>query len=280
MFRLFCYAVLIAAIKKDCRLMSDIDSEDDLKNFEPDPEDLIRPIQIDSGGAQPAMDDVLPSLPEERGPEDAPARTGLKHAFDGEFNLLNKGDYIDLREKDPTLNRIVIGAGWEQRSMEEDKIDIDLSCFLLDREEMTRVDEDFVFYNNEKALDGAVKHQGDSRTGAGEGDDESIFIDLNGIPFDVLKVVFVLSVYQEEEQSKTFGMVRDLYVRIVNEDDENELLRLIPPEDEIRGANAMQAFCLVREGPKWFAEALGVTTKSRLNEFVRKYGLTIREETG
>ena len=110
-------------------------------------------------------------------------------------NKVKRGDEINLTLKDPTMKAIMVGVGWDLKAFESDPLDLDASVFLLDRNEKTRVDEDFVFYNNLIGSEGAVKHQGDSRTGAGDGDDEIMMINLQELPFDIMKISFVLSIY-------------------------------------------------------------------------------------
>lgn len=286
--------------------MDDIDTGDDLNKLDSlMDDDSIRPIDFDTPKPAP---NPAPDFPDEPAPNPAPplsefgevppadealaagedlfipVREALplpaSNAEIEEANLIKKGDYVDLSEKAPGLARMIIGAGWEQKTVDGDKVDMDLSCFLLNRENTTRVDEDFVFYNNETALDGAVKHRGDSRTGAGEGDDETIFVDLNGVPFDIIKVLFVLSIYDEARQGNNFGKVRDIYVRLVNEDDGLELTRFVVPAEEVETANVLKTICLVREGPKWYAECLSLPSYSYLNEVASEYGMIIAEDAG
>ena len=192
-----------------------------------------------------------------------------------EFNLAEQGDYFDLMKKVPSLRRITVGAGWDHKMFEEKKVDVDLSCFLLDKNNQTRVDEDFIFYNNDSGSDGAVRHMGDSRTGAGDGDDESIRIDLNGVPFDVQRIMLVLSIYNADEAEQHLGMVRNIYLRLVNEEDGNEIVRIQMDEKFLNGITGMQAACLVREGPKWYFEALENSVRGGLGAIATQYGIIV-----
>lgn len=199
-------------------------------------------------------------------------------AYDNEgVNFINKGEYADLLEKTPTLKSITIGAGWAQKSFEEAPIDVDLSMFLLDKTDMTRIDEDFIFYNNESACDGAVCFQGDSRTGAGDGDDENIFIDLNGISFDIIKIIFVFSIYDPEIKGHHFGMVKNMFFNIVNKDDGHEIVRYRLNPSDHKGGNAMIVATLLREGPKWIMEASADITNAGLAKFATDYGIIVKE---
>src|SRR5690242_8225841 len=114
---------------------------------------------------------------------------------------VNVGDDVNLTAKDPTMHKLLVGAGWDLNAFNADALDLDISMFMIGKDDKTRVDEDFVFYNQIEAFDGGVRHGGDSRTGAGDGDDETISIDLHAVPFDILKIVFVLSIYKGEEKN-------------------------------------------------------------------------------
>lgn len=193
-----------------------------------------------------------------------------------EENLIHKGDYLDIRRKIPELKEIVIGAGWDTKMFEENPLDVDLSCFLLNKDDQTREDEDFVFYNNDKACAGAVRYMGDSRNGAGDGDDESIIIDLNALPFDVMKITIALTIYEAAERSHDFAGVRNMYLRFVNAYDDNEMFRYRLSEEEFAGKTGIKVGELVREGPKWFFNAVGEPIPGGLASIATKYGLIIQ----
>lgn len=191
-----------------------------------------------------------------------------------------KGDHFNLTQRDPTMRQIMVGAGWSQRSVEMEPIDLDLTCFLLDKRDQTRTDEDFIFYNNPLGCEGAVKLLEDSRGGAGDGDDERIFIDINGLPFDIIRMVFAIGIYDPEQKGFSFSDVRDLYIRIFNYEDGQELARFMIPDDELAGLNGVTMAVMVREGPQWILQPLGEGVKGGLSPIARRYGLLIAEEAG
>lgn len=194
-----------------------------------------------------------------------------------EDNRIEKGDDINLKEKDPTLTHITVGVGWTVNSFDTDELDVDVSCFLLNNDDKTRVDNDFVFYNNMEASDGAVVHNGDSRTGAGEGDDETISIDLNGLPFDIGKVMFVFSIYKGEEREQTMSSVRNGYLRVINTSNNHEILRY-DLHDEVQGhqETGMYVGALTREGPKWHFKAIGEFAQGGLSEIATGYDIIVQ----
>lgn len=271
--------------------MSDFDNtEDDIFAKMQVEEDDVKPIDI--GSTIPVPSKGAPAFESSdlmREPQSPPMKPGEEYVQDippdiaekmlqTEFKLIKRGDYLDLLRKDPTLKKIRIGAGWEQRLMEEERIDIDLSAFILDARGMTRVDEDFIFYNNESGAGGGIKHLGDSRTGAGEGDDEALTIDLSALPFDIHRVVFAISIYDEEGKGHNFSLVRDVFLRVVNEEDQNEICRFIfQGEDELKGGNAIYVATMIREGPKWHFEVQADVVNGSLAEIATKYGIVVRE---
>lgn len=199
--------------------------------------------------------------------------------IDLDGNFVEIGDDYNIRAKDPSLHKIMIAAGWDANAFNADILDMDMSLFLLNKDGTTRVDEDFVFYNQTKILDGAVQHHGDSRTGAGDGDDEVISIDLQGVPFDVLQIAIVLSVYKGFEKEQNLSMVRNTYVRLVNEENEEEILRYkLDPDLVDKEETAVIAAFLNREGPKWHFKPVAELVEKGLGELARRYGMIINQE--
>ncbi len=195
---------------------------------------------------------------------------------DGKAEL---GDDINLSVKDPTLRRITVGMGWDLNAFNADVLDLDVSVFLLNKEEMTRMDSDFIFYNNDEGSDGAIVHGGDSRTGAGDGDDESLTIDLQGISYDVMRIIIVLSVYKGNEKEQNLGMVRNAYVRVMNTENLHEFVRYeIDDVIEDKTETAMIVGQINREGPKWHFKPQAEFFPDGLAEIATKYGCIIGQQ--
>lgn len=194
-------------------------------------------------------------------------------------NFVRIGDDVNLLEYDPTLKLVQIGSGWDINAFDADVIDADMSLILLDKNGKTRMDEDFVFYNNLEGCEGAVRHLGDSRTGAGDGDDEIALVNLHGVPFDVMKIILVLSIYKGDEKQQRLGDVQGAFVRIVNRDTRRELCRY-NLEDDLRNSNdtAMIMAELNREGPKWHFKPIGEFVKGGLRKVAMRYDLIIADQ--
>lgn len=191
---------------------------------------------------------------------------------------LKIGDDIGLTNKDPTLKKILIGAGWEVRSFEGEDPDLDLCCFILDKDRQTRKDPDFIFYNNREAEEGEVKHLGDSRTGAGEGDDEIIEVDLQALPFEVASIMLVISIHDGEVKEQDFSKMKDVFVRIINEETSQELCNLRIPDAflEDNKGYAMKVGRVFRDGPKWrFHGDTSVIGKGGLRTVATEYGIIV-----
>jgi len=193
-------------------------------------------------------------------------------------NFVNLGEEVNINAKDESLKRIVIGAGWDANAFNVEIPDLDISVFMLGKDGATRVDDDFVFYNQPETLNGGIRHHGDSRTGAGDGDDETISVYLEAVPFDVMQLAIVLSVYKGFEKEQNVSMVRNAYIRIFNEENSYEIVRFKMDEhlEDQTNSGVIAAF-LNREGPKWhFKPAMEFHPKG-LADIAKKYGIIIQE---
>ncbi len=194
-------------------------------------------------------------------------------------NLIHKGDRLNLTQMDPTIRRLEFGFGWDVTGFGEKGADLDASIFLLDKHNMTREDEDFVFYNNTEGCNGAARHVGDSRSGAGAGDDEKIVLELDNIPFDIFKIEVVISIYDGDEREKSFEKdVRNTYVRLQNLDSEMELFRYELDKEfkEKPEATVIKIGFLERMGPEWHFQAEGITMRGGLAKVATEYGIIIK----
>jgi tellurium resistance protein TerD len=190
---------------------------------------------------------------------------------------LKREERANLTRLDPTLRKIMVGIGWDVAGFGAEPPDLDVSIFMVDKNEKTRVDEDFIFYNNLKSPDGALEHMGDNRTGAGEGDDENIRIDLDKIPYEVYRIYFVISIYEAEIKKQSFKSVRNSFLRIVNEETGIELMRFNLDQEFIDEpeSTAVNVGFLERSGPNWFFEGVGKMTKGGLKEIATQYGIIV-----
>lgn len=181
---------------------------------------------------------------------------------------------INLSELDRTVKILRIAAGWDLKEYDGENIDVDLSCFLLGADNMTREDGDFIFYNNLKSSDLAVRHLGDNRDGFGEKDDEAIIVNISALPYNVYKIVFVASIYLADERDQDFTRVDNAFIRIANEDTEEELARDDMGE-KFQDATAVKFCELERMGTEWYFRKIHEPLKGGLKEAAESFGCII-----
>lgn len=179
---------------------------------------------------------------------------------------LEKGQRVNVE-----LLKFTIGLGWDtnQSSTGED-FDLDASAFMLGENRKILSDDYFVFYNNLKSPDGAVEHTGDNLTGEGDGDDESIRIDLSKINPLVNEICFVVTIHQASERRQNFGQIHNSFIRIYNTDTNEEILRY-ELEEDFSVETAVEFGRLYKKAGQWKFEAIGVGQKQGLQEYLNKY---------
>lgn len=185
---------------------------------------------------------------------------------------LSKGGNISLSKTDPSLVRMVVGLGWDERQTDGKEFDLDASAFILGADGKCRKDTDFIFYNNMKSLDGAVEHTGDNRTGAGEGDDEQIKVDLSKLSADVDKIAITVTIHDADQRSQNFGQVANAFIRIANGDNGSEVVRYDLTED-YSTETAMVFGELYKHNGEWKFRAVGQGYAGGLAAMAMQYGL-------
>lgn len=198
----------------------------------------------------------------------------IKSTF-GQLSMLHKGEAVSLSEIDPGLQKAIVAVGWDAPEESEGfPVDIDLSAFLLRTDGRVRRDTDFIFYNNLEFEGGALMHRGDSTEGAADGDDEIIDVDLQGIPYDVDKIVFAVTIHNGEERHQTFGIVKNAFIRILNAETNVELAHYDLTEDA-SSDNAIIFGELVRDGLGWKFGAIGQGSNGGMYKIAREFGVNV-----
>ena len=188
---------------------------------------------------------------------------------------LKKGQKVDLTKTNPGLKQILVGLGWDVNKYDGGKdFDLDSSVFLLNANGKVRDDDDFVFYGNLKHKSGAVEHMGDNLTGAGEGDDEEIKIDLSKVPADIEKIDFTVTIYEAEERKQNFGQVENAFIRVVNQATGEELIRYDLGED-FSIETAVVIGELYRNKGEWKFNAIGSGFGGGLASLGKNYGVNV-----
>ena len=185
---------------------------------------------------------------------------------------LSKGGNVSLSKEAPGLKKIVLGLGWDVRKTDGADFDLDAMVFLVNDQGKVRSDTDFVFFNNKSSSEGSVTHGGDNRTGAGEGDDETVSIDLDAVPADVQKVIAAVVIYEGQQRGQNFGMVEKAFIRVVNGDGGSEIARYDLTEDA-GTVTAMIFGEVYRNAGEWKFKAIGQGYQEGFQALVRSYGV-------
>ncbi|GAB3579913.1 TerD family protein [Calidifontibacter terrae] len=190
---------------------------------------------------------------------------------------LSKGGNISLAKAAPGMTSAIIGLGWNPRTTDGAAFDLDASALLCAENGKVRSDADFVFYNNLTGDNGAVTHQGDNRTGEGDGDDEQIVIDLTRVSADVAKISFVASIDQADSRGQNFGQVSDAYIRVFDADDptNNDKGVRFDLGEDASTETALIFGELYRNGGEWKFRAIAQGYSSGLAGVIADFGLSV-----
>ncbi len=182
---------------------------------------------------------------------------------------LKKNDILNLAKKNPGLKKVILGAGWDVASGGQD-FDLDIAAFLLNANgKVQNIPDDVIFFNNMQGQ--GIYLEGDNRTGAGEGDDERIRIDLESIPAHVQKIVFVVTIHEAQAKRQTFGMVENSYVRLLDEENnEREICRFNLKENGSTVTSVIFSE-LYKQNGEWQFKAIGEGKIADLNGVLALY---------
>jgi len=187
---------------------------------------------------------------------------------------LSKGGNISLSKTDPSLKNVIVGLGWDARPTDGVDFDLDASAFMVKEDGKVRSDSDFIFYNQTRSICGSVEHTGDNRTGAGDGDDESVIVLLDKVPADIQRIAFTVTIHEAELRKQNFGQVSHAFVRIVNKDSGQEVTRYDLSEDASI-ETAMIFGEIYRHGAEWKFRAVGQGYAGGLAALARQYGINL-----
>lgn len=188
---------------------------------------------------------------------------------------LQKGQKVSLTKSNPGLSKVVVGLGWDVNAFDTGgSFDLDSSAFLLGDSGKVNGSDDFVFYGNLRHKSGAVEHLGDNLTGAGDGDDEQIKIDLSRVPDNISRIAFTVTIYEAEERRQNFGMMNNSFIRIVDETNGQEILRYDLGEDfSIETAAVFGE--LYKHNGEWKFNAIGSGYQGGLAALCANYGVEV-----
>ena len=188
---------------------------------------------------------------------------------------LSKGQKVSLTKDNPGLKKVIVGLGWDVNGFDTGAaFDLDAVAFMLGDTGRVTKSEDFVFYGNLKDPSGSVIHMGDNRTGAGEGDDEQITVDLTLVPANITRIAFTATIYEAEARRQNFGQVNNAYIRIYDETTGAELLRYDLGED-FSIETAIVVGEIYRNNGEWKFNAIGSGFQGGLAALCNHYGIEV-----
>lgn len=191
---------------------------------------------------------------------------------------LQKGQKVSLTKDNTGLSSVLVGLGWDAVTQKKiglfgvkpRAIDCDASAILLKNGKFCNK-ADLVYFGNLRHKNGAVQHLGDNLTGAGEGDDEQIIVELSKVPAEYDRIVIVVNIYQAVARKQHFGMIQNAFIRIVDGKTNAEMCRYDLSEN-YDGYTAMIFGEIYRHNDEWKFNAMGQPTNDPgLVELTRRF---------
>ena len=188
---------------------------------------------------------------------------------------LQKGQKINLTKGGGGLRSVMVGLGWDVNAFDSGAdFDLDAAAFMVDSNGKCQTEKEFVFYGNLEHPSGAIKHMGDNRTGDGEGDDEQIEVNLADIPANIEKIAFTATIYDAETRRQNFGQVSNAYIRLVNVETNEEIIRYDLGED-FSIETAVVVGEIYRHNGEWKFNAIGSGFQGGLAALCGHYGIEV-----
>jgi len=187
---------------------------------------------------------------------------------------LQKGGNVSLEKVAPGMTKLRAGLGWDTRATDGADFDLDASVFMIGENGKVIDDKSFIFYNNLKSVCGSVEHTGDNLTGEGDGDDETVKIDLTIVPAAVTKIVIAVTIHDAASRNQNFGQVSNAFIRVLNESNNDEVVRYDLSEDySIETALNFGEF--YRHNGEWKFKAIGQGFAGGLGPLAQQYGVSV-----
>ena len=187
---------------------------------------------------------------------------------------LIKGQNISLSKTDSSLKNILVGLGWDARSTDGQDFDLDASVFMATENGKVPSDRHFIFYNQLVSPCGGVEHTGDNLTGDGDGDDESVIVRLDKVESNIKSLFITVTIHDAEARLQNFGQVSNAFVRIVNNDTSDEIVRFDLSED-YSTETAMVFGEIYRHNGEWKFRAIGQGYTGGLYSLCQQYGVNV-----
>lgn len=187
---------------------------------------------------------------------------------------LTKGQNVSLSKTDPNLKNVLVGLGWDTRSTDGQDFDLDTSVFMATENGKVPSDRHFIFYNQLVSPCGGVEHTGDNLTGDGDGDDESVIVQLDKVESNIKSLFITVTIHDAEARRQNFGQVSNAFVRIVNNDTSEEIVRFDLSED-YSTETAMVFGEIYRHNGEWKFRAIDQGYTGGLYSLCQQYGVNV-----
>lgn len=187
---------------------------------------------------------------------------------------LTKGQNVSLSKTDPNLKNVLVGLGWDTRSTDGQDFDLDTSVFMATENGKVPSDRHFIFYNQLVSPCGGVEQTGDNLTGDGDGDDESVIVQLDKVESNIKSLFITVTIHDAEARRQNFGQVSNAFVRIVNNDTSEEIVRFDLSED-YSTETAMVFGEIYRHNGEWKFRAIGQGYTGGLYSLCQQYGVNV-----
>ena len=185
---------------------------------------------------------------------------------------LKKGENTNLSNAAPGMTKMAVGLGWNARATAGEVFDLDASAFMLNEGDKVSSDTHFIFYNQDASPEGSVKYMGDNRTGDGDGDDETIIIQLDRVPANIEKISVCVTIHNAAERNQNFGQVSGAFIRCVDASTDNEIARFDLSEDFSVETSVVFGI-IYRHAGTWKFRAVGQGYSGGLEELCGVYGV-------
>ena len=191
---------------------------------------------------------------------------------------LQKGQKVNLSKENAGLSKVIVGLGWDEAKRgglgglfaPKQSIDCDASAILLSNGRLINK-SDIVYFGALRHISGAVTHMGDNLTGAGDGDDEQIVVELSKVPPEYDKIVIVVNIYQARQRNQDFGRIENAFIRLVDGRNDKEILKYNLSEN-YSGMTAMIFGEIYRHNGEWKFSAVGQgTNDNSISELANRY---------
>ncbi len=187
-----------------------------------------------------------------------------------ELNM-TKGERVSLTKDNPGLSVLRVELSWDaKKSGGGADFDLDASAFLLNSNGKLAKDDNLVYFRNKVSPCASVKSSGDNLTGAGDGPDETLFVDLTKVPADVESIDFIINIYDAVARKQNFGQVPKAAIKIV-EDGTNKVLANYDLEENFSAETSLHPATIYRKDGGWSFKAVGAGYQRDLGGYLSNY---------